>query len=117
MNSCFFKRTKIGSNILKSFLSVVLMLSALSLSGSAPRGILNLEIKSTRPVRNLTAGKEGRSTVGEIPEKLRKGKKYTHQLTLRKDDLSGRWQKVELSFIPEKANLRRGRLVPFALCL
>ncbi|MBR2872226.1 MAG: hypothetical protein IKB99_01905, partial [Lentisphaeria bacterium] len=103
MKDFLFRKMKSGSRILKSCLSALLMFSALTLLGSAPRGILNLEIKSTRPVRNFTADKEGKITVGEIPAKLKKGKKYTHQLTLRKDNLSGRWQKVELSFVPEKS--------------
>ncbi|MBE6384967.1 MAG: hypothetical protein E7048_04780 [Lentisphaerae bacterium] len=103
MKDFLFRKMKSGNRILKSCLSALLMFSALTLLGSAPRGILNLEIKSTRPVRNFTADKEGKITVGEIPAKLKKGKKYTHQLTLRKDNLSGRWQKVELSFVPEKS--------------
>ena len=76
---------------------------ALTLSsyGSAPRGILNVEIRSSKAVRQFSVPRGVKAAVRAIPLKDRSKKNLGFSLSLRfPDDLNGQWKKVSFSFVP-----------------
>ena len=87
---------------MKYTLFLLLLLSGVSAYSSAPRGILNVEIQSSAVLKGSSRTEGPTVITAAIPEKrrFRKDQKFLLSCTFP-DDLSGKWQKRSLSFIPE----------------
>ena len=83
----------------KSLLLLMLLWTAWAV-GSAPRGMLNVEIHSANAIRSFSAP-EGGSIVSQFLHPKKRIKQALGQLlAVKKVELDGKWQKVEFSFTP-----------------